>query len=71
MAKFQKPRLLSDKEMNIIRGKAIVGHASATELMSAFSHWDIIEMRMDEMDGEDFFGTEGWRHYFDIPEHDK
>lgn len=68
MTDFKNPKLLTEKELNIIRGKAIVGKASPAELMAAFSHWDLIEAKMDEMDGEDFFGTEGWRHFFDIPE---
>lgn len=43
MPRFAKIKLLSDKEMNIIRGKAIVGRASPEELMQAFGHWDILE----------------------------
>ena len=22
--------------------------------------------KLDELDGEDYFGTEGWKHFFDI-----
>ena len=28
---------------------------------------DLIE-KLDELDNEDFFGTEGWRHYFGLDE---
>jgi hypothetical protein len=66
--KFQKPKLLSDKELNFIRGKAIVGHASCEEIMQVFGHLDMLESKLDETDNEDYFGTEGWRHFFDIPE---
>ena len=70
MPKFTKIKLLSDKEINIIRGKAIVGKASPEELMQVFGHWDIIEQKMDELDCEDYFGTEGWRHKFGHPDAD-
>ena len=68
--KFQKPKLLTEKEINIIRGKAIVGKATPGELMSVFSHYDLIEAELDERDGEDYFGTEGWRHSFGLPDAD-
>ncbi len=67
---FQKPKLITEREINIIRGKAIVGKASPVELMQVFGHYDLIESRMDELDGDDFFGTEGWRHFFDLPDSD-
>jgi hypothetical protein len=67
---FSKPRLLTEKEINIIRGKAMVGHASVEELLSVFFHYDLIEMKLDEYDGDDAFGTEGWRHRFGLPDAD-
>jgi hypothetical protein len=70
MPAFNKPRLLTEKELNIIRGKAIVGKASPAELMSAFAHWDLIENELDERDEQDYFGTEGWRHAFRLPDAD-
>ena len=70
MSKFEKPKLLTERELNIIRGKASVGKASPSEMLQVFAHYDLIEMQMDEMDGEDFFGTEGWRHYFGLPDAD-
>lgn len=66
MAKDRLP-FLSDKEINIIRGKAMVGHASPKELLSVFAHLDSIEYELDQLDMEDFFGTEGWRHAMSIP----
>jgi hypothetical protein len=70
MPKFKKPALLTEQELNIIRGKASVGHASPEELLSVFGHYDLIEMKLDELDGEDYFGTEGWRHSFRLPDAD-
>jgi hypothetical protein len=65
-----KPKLLTDKQLNTIRGKASVGHATPQELMSVFGHYDLIEMKLDECDYNDELGTEGWRHRFGLPDAD-
>jgi hypothetical protein len=59
---------LTEKTLNTIRGKALVGKATPKEVLSVISHLDELETRLDELDGEDFHGTEGWRHFFDLPE---
>jgi len=43
---FQKPRILSDSESNIIRGKCLVGHATREEIMQLISHFDLVDMRL-------------------------
>lgn len=63
-------KLSSDKQLNIIRGKASVGKASVEEIQQVFEHIDALEMELDERDGEDYFGTEGWRHAFGHPDAD-
>jgi hypothetical protein len=68
MPKFKKPHLLSGKELNTIRGKAIVGAATPQELMQVFGHIDILETKMEELDCDDFFGTEGFRHFLGYPD---
>lgn len=70
MARFQKPRLLTEKELNTIRGKASVGRATPAEILSVFGHYDLIESKMDEVEVDDFFGPEGWRKFFDLPDAD-
>lgn len=70
MVKFKKPELLTEKQINIVRGKALVGKASPQELAQVFGHWDLIEAKMDEVEQDDFFGTEGWRHFFGLPDAD-
>ena len=67
---FARPKLLTDKQINMIRGKASVGHASVSEILSVFSHYDLIEMKLDECDYDDLLGTEGWRHRFGLPDAD-
>lgn len=61
---------LTEKELNTIRGKAMVGHATPDEIMSVFGHLDALEMQLDEREQDDFFGTEGWRHAFGLPDAD-
>lgn len=52
----------TDKTINTIRGKNIVGHATKEDVLKLFEHIDALEMFLDERDGDDTFGTEGWRH---------
>jgi hypothetical protein len=70
MAKFQKPRLLTEQELNIIRGKSLVGKSTPSEILQVFGHYDLIEQKLEELDYDDFFGTEGWRHFFGLPDSD-
>jgi hypothetical protein len=67
MEKFERPRLLSESELNTIRGKSIVGKASTVEIAKVFGHIDSLEMKLDEAEDEDCFGPEGWRHKFGVP----
>ena len=66
--KFEKPRLMSDREVNILRGKALVGAMDQRDQMRLCGHLNLIEHVLDCKDDEDFFGTEGWRHFFGIPD---
>lgn len=59
---------LTEAQLNTIRGKAMVGAATPDEILSVFAHYDHIEDELDERDGDDFFGTEGWRHAFGLPD---
>jgi hypothetical protein len=61
---------LTEKQLNIIRGKAMVGQASSKEVMSVFDHLDQLELWLNETDYNDFFGTEGWRHAAGLPDAD-
>lgn len=61
-------KFLSERELNIIRGRASVGKATPKEIMSVFEHLDLIENKLDDLDADDTFGTEGWRVSFGVPE---
>jgi hypothetical protein len=43
---FQKPRILTDRESNIIRGKCLLGKASREEIMQLIGHFDLVEMKL-------------------------
>lgn len=61
-------KLLAEKQLNIIRGKVLAGHASKAELLLVFGHLDALERKLDEADEQDALGTEGWRHFVGLPE---
>lgn len=52
----------SDRLLNIVRGKNLVGKATKADIMKVFEHVDALESLLDEADENDTFGTEGWRH---------
>lgn len=52
----------TDKTLNVIRGKNLVGKATKDDILKLFEHIDALESFLDDQDGEDTFGTEGWRH---------
>ena len=45
---FQKPRILVGSEINMIRGKCLVGSATPVELMQAFGHFDLVIMELQQ-----------------------
>ena len=63
-------QLISESRMNYIRGKASVEKASAAELHEVFDHIARLEASLDDLDEEDYFGTEGWRRFFGHPDAD-
>ena len=62
---MQKPQ--SEKTLNIIRGKNLVGKATQADIDKLFEHIDALEMFLDENEQDDQFGTEGWRHAIGQP----
>lgn len=52
----------SDKTINVIRGKNLVGKATKEDILKLFEHIDALEMFLNEHEQDDVFGTEGWRH---------
>ena len=68
--KRPETRFLTARELNIIRGKVLVGHASTEEILSVFHHLDLLEFALDDADNNDMLGTEGWRHFVGLPDAD-
>jgi hypothetical protein len=53
-------KLLSEKELDMIRGKMLVAAATPKELQAFLLYVTELEALLDRCDSEDFFGTEGW-----------
>lgn len=54
------------KVVDVIRGKNLVSGARKEDVSLLLDHIDALESLLDEADGDDVFGTEGWRHHLDI-----
>lgn len=61
-------KMLSEREMNILRGKAMVGATTPEDTLAVLNHLALLEMELDKADYEDALGTEGWRHFVGMPE---
>ena len=54
--------LKSERELNEIRGKMLVGAATPAELSDFLFYVGKLEMLVEDASMEDFYGTEGWQH---------
>ena len=59
---MDKMKLKTLRELDTIRGKMIVGKATAQELQDFLHYVNAIEGLLEEASNEDFYGTEGWQH---------
>lgn len=59
---------ITEAKLNEIRGKAMVGHATKKEIMQVFYYLDYLVNHLDVTEYDDTYGTEGWRHFFNMPE---
>ena len=66
--KDEKFRLLSKSRLVKLCTKAKMDKITQMEILIVFGHIAVLEAQLDEMDYEDTFGTEGWRHFIGIPE---
>jgi hypothetical protein len=56
------PKLLTERELDTIRGKMLAGAASPRELQDFLRFVNVLEGLVEEASMADFYGTEGWRH---------
>ena len=63
-------RVPTERELNIIRGKNLVGQATKEDVDRIFVYIDHIETKLDYLDNDDFFGQNGWRHFLSLPDSD-
>jgi hypothetical protein len=67
MTKTIKRKALSKEEFFILKGAAFSqGELTKEQIYSLFSHIVALEDLLKEADSEDFYGTEGWRHYLGV-----
>ena len=52
---------IPENELDTMRGKMLVGHATPNELQDFLTYVSAIEALLIECDHQDFFGTEGYR----------
>ncbi len=52
-----------ERELNIIRGKNLVGAATKEDIDTLFKYLDKVEFSLERADNDDLLGTEGWRHF--------
>lgn len=55
-------KVLPERELDIIRGKMLIGAASKEELYFFLTYVNTLESLVEEASIEDFYGTGGWRH---------
>lgn len=62
-------RLLTEKELNILRGKALVGHCDRDEQLALCHHITTLEMKLDEAEMEgNMIQDKPWREAFGMEE---
>lgn len=60
--------LLSEGELNMLRGKAMAGVTTPDDTLRVLNHLVALESELDRADFDDLLGTEGWRHFVNMPE---
>jgi hypothetical protein len=63
-------RLMSERELNILRGKAMAKVTTPEDTLAVLDHLTLLEVRLDDADMDDMLGTEGWRRFVGVPDAD-
>lgn len=61
-------RLLCESELNILRGKAMVGATTPADTLDVLNHLILLEDALNRADLDDMLGPRGWRHFVGIPD---
>lgn len=57
---------MKERELNIIRGKMLVAHATPAELQDFLTYVSELEGLLERADLDDVFGSEGWRRRINL-----
>ena len=60
-------KLMTERELNILRGKAMVGRTTPADTLAVLDHLALLESELDKADDDDLLGTEGWRKWAGLP----
>jgi hypothetical protein len=63
---IDEPEALSASELGVIQGRSSTGQATQEDVVALLEHIARLEDLLDECDGMDACGTEGWRHRLGI-----
>lgn len=63
-------RLMSERELNILRGKAMANATTPADTLAVLNHLTVLEDKLNQADYDDALGTEGWRHFVGMPDSD-
>lgn len=56
------------KDLNTLRGQLMMRHPPHDPIWRIVHYVDWLEYNLDVADGDDMFGSSGWRHYFRHPD---
>ncbi len=60
--------LLSEQDLNMLRGKAMAGVTTPEDTLRVLNHLTALESELDRADNDDMLGPRGWRHFVGMPE---
>jgi hypothetical protein len=63
---MSEKKILTQRQTDTLTGKALVGALTKADQLAVMEHLNALYFRLDELDDEDYFGTEGWRHFFGV-----
>jgi hypothetical protein len=63
---IDEPEALSARELGVIQGRSSTAQATQEDVVALLEHIARLEDLLDECDGMDECGTEGWRHRLGI-----
>lgn len=61
-------KFMTERELNIVRGKTMAGAMTKDDVLNVFGHLDKLTECLDKVDYDDGLSPGGWRNFFGLPE---